>query len=259
MARFHAERPGITEDVLARCTDDGGDGTGPYAWLLDGVDPGAVIVDLGCGSGPARPDGALRWVGLDRSVAELARARVAGRTAVARADAGSLPVPTGAADVVTCSMAMMLVRPLDAALAEVARVLRPGGELRLLLPARRPLTLRDRLRYLPLFWAARATTSFPPTPLRRHAHDRLRRFGLPVHTDGARRFVLDLDGVADAERLVDSWYLPRVPEHRRAAARARAAALVPTTFGLPLRRVVARRDDAVTPRPAAGAPEPRPG
>jgi SAM-dependent methyltransferase len=236
---FHARNPGITEEVLARCT--AGQAT-PYGWLLDGVDPSARIVDLGCGSGPARPTGAHRWVGLDRSVGELRRARETGRSAVVLGDATRLPIADGTVDVVTCSLALMLVRPLDEALAEIHRSLRDGGQLRLLLPTPGPLTAADRVRYLQLFWAARSTTKFPPTSLRKRAGATLERANLRVESDESRRFDHPITGPSDADRFVDSWYLPGTTTARRDAARSRARAMVPVTMGIPLRRVIARRD-----------------
>ena len=234
---FHAGRPGITEDVLVRCEANGDT---PYTWLIDGLDASARILDLACGSGPAMPAGADRWTGIDRSEPELRRARTSGRPTVILGDATMLPLPGGTIDIVTCSMALMLVRPLDRCLAEIARVLRPGGRLVLLLPSRGPLGARDVLAYARLFWAARSTTRFPLTPLRRHLERALDRHGLLVESDDRRRFAYALDGVAAAERFVDSWYLPGVSAQRRARACDRAARLVPADIGIPFRRVTAR-------------------
>ena len=248
---FHTRSPGITEQVLTRCHDHG---VTPYDWLLDGVDPNACIVDVGCGSGPARPAGAARWVGVDRSAAELHAAQQAARSAVVLGDATRLPVADGAADVVVCSLSLMLVHPLDAALVEIRRVLGRRGQLRLLLPARAPLTVIDRWRYAQLFWSARSTTQFPPTRLRRDAAAVLVGHGLAVEADDTRRFSLRLDEPADADRFVDSWYLPGVDPDRRAAARRRARTMVPVEIGVPLRRVSAQ----TVGMPGAGHGVPRP-
>lgn len=235
---FHARNPGITEAVLARCNAGH---VNPYGWLLDGVDPASQIVDLGCGSASARPADARRWVGLDRSAGELHLARESGRGEVIRSDATMLPIVDGSVDVVTCSMALMLVRPLGAALAEIRRVLRGNGELRLLLPTPSPLTASDRLRYLQLFWAARSTAKFPPTPLRRRAAHTLAKYDLRVESDESRRFDYPITNSSDADRFVNSWYLPRTSAARRDAARTRAGAMAPVTTGVPFRRVIARR------------------
>ncbi len=235
---FHRANPGITEDVLTRCVADG---STPYSWLTDGLDSSATILDVACGSGPTMPAGADHWIGIDLSESELRRAQSSEKFAVILGDATKLPVPDLSVDVVSCSMALMLVRPLDLSLAEISRVLRPGGRLLLLLPARRPLTMADRLSYVRLFWAARSTTKFPPTELRRSAERALGRHGLRVESDDTRRFAYRLDGVAAADRFVDSWYLPGVSAERCAHARARATRLSPRDIGIPFRRVIARK------------------
>jgi SAM-dependent methyltransferase len=53
----------------------------------------------------------------------------AGTVEVARTDATHLPVPTGGADGAIAVNSIQLWQPLDDSLAEVARVLRPGGRL----------------------------------------------------------------------------------------------------------------------------------
>ncbi len=78
--------------------------------------------------------------------------------------------------------------------------------------------------------------------------------GLAVETDDTRRFSLRLDEPADADRFVDSWYLPGVDSDRRAAARRRARAMVPVEIGVPLRRVSAQ----TVGMPGAGHGVPRP-
>lgn len=240
LSAFHAERAGITEDVLGQATGEP-DGRTPYEWLVEGLDPDARVLDLGCGSGPARPSAARWWLGIDRSEGELARAAAAGRRPLVRGDATRLPLPPTSIDVVTAALSLMLVQPLDRALAELARVLRPGGELRLLLPAQRPLSLADVVRYLRLFLALRATTSFPPSEMRTSTPDVLARAGLVVERDEARRFERALTTAEDADRFVASWYLPEVSPERVAAAQARARSMTPADIGIPLRRVVARR------------------
>ena len=105
---------------------------------------------------------------------------------------------------------------------------------------RAPLTMADRRRYLCLFWAARSTTKFPPTALRSRAGATLASAGFDVEADEARRFGYPLEGPEDADRFVDSWYLPGTTAHRREAARRRAADLAPAVIGIPLRRMIVR-------------------
>jgi len=110
------------------------------AGLLHGLAGPAVVIDLGCGDGSAlavaaRQLAAHRFAGVDWSAVALRRARGTG-LAVLRAgvDARSLPLADGAVDVVIMSeLIEHLVNP-DQAVAEVRRVLRPGGSLLLSTP-----------------------------------------------------------------------------------------------------------------------------
>jgi ubiquinone/menaquinone biosynthesis C-methylase UbiE len=93
--------------------------------------PGAVL-DVGAGTGAfacriaATTGAAVRAV--DSSPAMVRLARAAGVDAVL-ADAGSLPFPDGSFDCVTANWMLYHVTDRDRALAEMARVLRPGGRL----------------------------------------------------------------------------------------------------------------------------------
>jgi demethylmenaquinone methyltransferase / 2-methoxy-6-polyprenyl-1,4-benzoquinol methylase len=102
---------------------------------LVGVRPTATVLDLACGTGDltwmlARRAPHGRVVGVDVSEAMLARARVKGRrpgVAFLRADAGALPFPDHAFDLVMCGFAGRWFGDWEAVLGEVWRVLRPGG------------------------------------------------------------------------------------------------------------------------------------
>ena len=229
LRRFHRERPGITEAVLA-CASDGG--TDPYAWVAEALPPTGVVVDVACGCGPLAPALGPRWVGVDVEPAELALARERAAGRVLRADAGALPVADGGAAAVVCAMALMLV---DAApvLAEIRRVLAPGGRLVALLPATGPLLARDRLRHGRLLLALR--TRRLPFP----GAGALDGSGFRVVADERRRFGLPLDDEAAADRFVRSLYLPATTARRAARARAVARRWVGSDLGLPLRRIVA--------------------
>jgi len=109
------------------------------ALVRDGLDlaGGETIVSVGCGPGfePAELADALgpagRVLGIDASPAmlALARERCADREGVglARGDATGLPLPTDAADALTAVQLLEYVPDPAVALAEFARVLRPGG------------------------------------------------------------------------------------------------------------------------------------
>ncbi|MEZ4368701.1 MAG: class I SAM-dependent methyltransferase [Kofleriaceae bacterium] len=83
------------------------------------------MLDLGCGDGPLlrRVPGAI---GVDLSAGEL-RAAAGGARVQARADA--LPLGDATVDVVLSHLALMLMQPFAAIADELARVVRPGGEV----------------------------------------------------------------------------------------------------------------------------------
>ena len=232
---FHAKRPGITEDVLGQCAAV--DGTTPYEWLVDGIRADLRVLDIGCGSAPTKPVLGDRWIGIDRSATELRRAAVR-RAPVALGDAVHLPIRSHCIDVVVCSMALMLFDPLDAALAEIGRVLVPNGQVRAIVPATAPLTVSDRVAYLRLAFAARRRPRFPLTPLDRSLEP-FEAAHLLVTGDEVRRFVYPLSERGAAQSFVDSWYsypartADNIPRHRRRSPRT------PATIGVGLRRIIA--------------------
>jgi len=90
------------------------------------------VLDIGAGEGQlarvAAEQGASLVVGIDPSVAQLATAaRRGGGPRYVRGTAEMLPFPTGAFDAVTACLVFEHITEVDAAIAEVARVLAPGG------------------------------------------------------------------------------------------------------------------------------------
>jgi ubiquinone/menaquinone biosynthesis C-methylase UbiE len=100
--------------------------------ILDGL-PRGVALDAGCGTG--RHSAYLASlghsvIGVDSSGAMLERAREkvpAGE--FHEADLHDLPLPDDHVDLVVCALALMHVPVLEPVLAELVRVLRPGGSL----------------------------------------------------------------------------------------------------------------------------------
>jgi ubiquinone/menaquinone biosynthesis C-methylase UbiE len=105
-----------------------------------GFQPGWRVLDAGCGSGSflpwlaelVGPAGDITAIDLAPEHAELAQSRVAGLPCPVRVETGSvldLPYPTGSFDAVWCANTVQYLADdeLDRALAELARVVRPGG------------------------------------------------------------------------------------------------------------------------------------
>lgn len=110
---------------------------GGREWVCSQARGDVLEVCVGTGLNlPCYPDG-VRLTGLDLSplMLEQARARAAelGREIELRAgDAGALPFPEASFDTVVCTLGLCGVPDERAAIAEMYRVLRPGGTLLLL-------------------------------------------------------------------------------------------------------------------------------
>jgi len=101
--------------------------------------PGSTVLDLACGTGDLCRELAangLAPIGADLSFGMLAAART--DAPLVHADALRLPLPDGVVDGVTCGFALRNFVDLPAFLAEVARVLRPGGRIAFLEVAEPP-------------------------------------------------------------------------------------------------------------------------
>jgi SAM-dependent methyltransferase len=128
----------------------------------------ARILDVGCGS--SRLLGTLPGtsVGLDTLPGKLRRARRFDR-ALVRADAVGLPFPEARFDAVVASQLVELVPPGGRALAEMVRVLRPGGRLIVATPDYG----RRRWRFLGALYSRIVPGAGDHPPRARYSHRRL--------------------------------------------------------------------------------------
>lgn len=111
-----------------------------------------VVVEVGCGSGTAfahYPASVTRVIAVEPEPSLRREAEAAAQTAPVPVDvragtAEALPVDASSADVVLFSLVLCSVPDQAAALAEAARVLRPGGELRYFEHVAEPTGTRGR-------------------------------------------------------------------------------------------------------------------
>jgi len=107
----------------------------PEMIRLAGDVAGLEILDAGCGSGPLMEalrgkDAVVSGFDLSPAMVELARQRLGEDADVRVADLGApLPYPGDTFDLVGASLALHYVKDWDSALAELRRVLKPGGRL----------------------------------------------------------------------------------------------------------------------------------
>ncbi|MFI9045957.1 class I SAM-dependent methyltransferase [Streptomyces sp. NPDC053427] len=131
---FHAEHPAVTSEAFG-----GGrapDGRSSYEILCGRVQGSRRVLDLGCGDGLlleylARSDG-RQLAGVDLSPQSLALARRRPALAGVRLEEGraqELPFPDDSFDACVSHLALMLMGEIEHVVAEVARVLSPGGVL----------------------------------------------------------------------------------------------------------------------------------
>ncbi|MGI9113330.1 MAG: class I SAM-dependent methyltransferase [Gaiellaceae bacterium] len=139
VARVYGPETWDVYDLLDRSLDPRGPET-MQALATERLTPASVALDVGCRDAfhliqLARTTGAS-GVGIDPVARFVERARAAvadaglnDRIQIVEAAMQNLPWPAGSFDLVWCNDVIELVEPLEAAIAEVAHVLRPGGHL----------------------------------------------------------------------------------------------------------------------------------
>ena len=112
-------------------------------WTLGRIEPGSIVLDLGCGAGTdlliaaqmAGPSG--RAIGVDMTASMLERARASARqmgidhVELLESLIEALPLEDASVDVVISNGVIDLVPDKDAVFDEIDRVLRPGGRLQI--------------------------------------------------------------------------------------------------------------------------------
>jgi arsenite methyltransferase len=143
--RAWAQELGYPEPELARVPEATVESFAGVAnhWTLGLIEPGSVVLDLGCGAGTdlliaAQMTGAAgRVIGVDMTATMLERARQSatemGLTNVELHESliEALPLDDASVDVVISNGVIDLVPDKDAVFDEIDRVLRPGGRLQL--------------------------------------------------------------------------------------------------------------------------------
>jgi SAM-dependent methyltransferase len=143
--RAWAQELGYPEPELARVPDASVESFAGVAnhWLLGRVQPGEVVLDLGCGAGTdlliaaqmTGPSG--RAIGVDMTSAMLERARASAaemgleNLELHESLIESLPLPDASVDVVISNGVIDLIPDKEAVFDEIDRVLRPGGRLQI--------------------------------------------------------------------------------------------------------------------------------
>jgi arsenite methyltransferase len=120
----------VTPDIVSQ--------RGDFLRALD-PQPGERVLDVGSGPGflaaaiadAVRPSGAVHGVDISEPLLAVARAHCADRQWVEfhHADATQLPFPDRDFDAVVSTQVLEFVRDVDAALAEIHRVVRPAGRV----------------------------------------------------------------------------------------------------------------------------------
>ncbi len=143
--RAWARELGYPEPELARVPDATAESFAGVAnhWTLGRVEPGSVVLDLGCGAGTdlliavQMTGSAGRVIGVDMTPAMLDRARDSARdmrlenVTLHQSLIESLPLEDASVDVVISNGVIDLVPDKDAMFDEIDRVLRPGGHLQI--------------------------------------------------------------------------------------------------------------------------------
>lgn len=165
----------------------------------------------------------------------------------ARADA--LPVGARTVDAVRAAMCLQVLTPLDDVLAELRRILRPGGTIVALVPSglfgigiwRHLSGVTGWIRVMRTLELR--SESWPNPQARDRTAKLLAAHGFQIDSDQRTVFSRQVTNPAEAALMIDGLYLPGVPDASIARAKQVLAswARPGRELPLPLRRVVAHR------------------
>lgn len=250
---FHSERAGVGEEVLRRSVAGR---SNPYRWLARAVaNRATTILDVACGSGAmarelAAPGRNVVGVDLHARELELAHERAGDSELWVNADARALPFADATFDAVVSAKGLMVV-DTDPFVAEIARVLKPGGVMAVLVPGIRPMNGYDIATYVRLAYELRSRPKFPDAIERTGIALAMNAHGLRRVEEARERYRFAVRCRADAELIVSALYLPttdqRYVEKAVTWLAERANRQGSVTVAIPMRRVVALR----TPFPEA--------
>jgi 2-polyprenyl-6-hydroxyphenyl methylase/3-demethylubiquinone-9 3-methyltransferase len=134
---------------------------GPYvtnALEKAGPSSGSLVLDVGSGGGfltTTVSDAGYDVIGVDPSMASIRESRDHVQANFAVAAGESLPFPDNSIDAVTCSEVLEHVEDAEAVVAEISRVLRPGGLLVFSMPNRTLLSHLVLIDLAQRFWPTR--------------------------------------------------------------------------------------------------------
>jgi ubiquinone/menaquinone biosynthesis C-methylase UbiE len=174
--------------------------------ITERFSPDTKVLDLGCGAGVLTEQ--LVAAGFDVDAAdmsadmlEFARARLAqydaSRYRLTRAECQDLPFPDASFDVVACIGVFGYMDDVDAAIAEIKRVLRPGGTLVFSIRNLDHVTVFDGL-----FWLKAPIVTVPKAVWRRFAAWRAATFGAG---SAARNAIAIFDKPRKVEKIFEQF------------------------------------------------------
>jgi 2-polyprenyl-6-hydroxyphenyl methylase/3-demethylubiquinone-9 3-methyltransferase len=170
---------------------------GPYvttAFEKAGLGSESRVLDVGSGGGfltVTLSDAGYEVIGIDPSIASIREAKDHVQSTFAAAAGESLPFRDSSVDAVTCSEVLEHVEDAAAVVAEISRVLRPGGLLVFSMPNRTVLSRLVLIDLAQRFWPTRILPS--------DLHDWTRFIRLTEFRELAQRHKLvvgDVQGVA---------------------------------------------------------------